>query len=201
MIEVEFDLWRQYTIKVSININWPTRDREITIRRSLYRRKTFWVVLLKPYFAYHPKALSTMSEILGEKNRALEEVNYDHSCIYAKRGNRKIWGRRAEDPGFVRRTPPPLGQHPSPSWDLINWLTNLKGSWCGWVSPMTQTPMRLEVGFSWCIMEQGVTWVTRGLAGCGVETGLWLTKLPMNQRAITWFLDIGISPLDFSPSR
>ena len=38
-----FDLW----IKVSININWPTRHREITIRRSLYQRKTFWVVLLK----------------------------------------------------------------------------------------------------------------------------------------------------------
>lgn len=80
MVEAKFILWRQKAIEVSININSPSREREITIRRVFYRRKTFWVVLLKCSMfvssvwvlppAHHPKALSTMAgEILRDKSK------------------------------------------------------------------------------------------------------------------------------------
>lgn len=81
-------------------------------------------------------------------------------------------GEQMEDRGNPPRSiPPPLVQHPSPSRDLTDRLTDLKGSCDGWVSPMTATPIWLGACLPWCFVGHWAIRATTWLAGWGLGLG------------------------------
>lgn len=67
---------------------------------------------------------------------------------------------------MLDRILPPLGQHPSQSQVSIDWLTDLKRSRDGFVSPMI--PLCLGEGLPRCFVGNSGIRVTRWLAGMGV---------------------------------
>lgn len=74
---------------------------------------------------------------------------------------------------MLDRILPPLGQHPSQSQVLIDWLTDLKGSRDGFVSPMTPICLgdglpRCFVGVLWHQGDKVVGRVGVGVGGVGV---------------------------------